>query len=63
MTRIPSATHSLARIVLPAFAATFVALSLAGCASPPPPQAVVYPDAPPRKPLDAKTQLESGRRY
>jgi hypothetical protein len=63
MTKIPSATNPFARILLPALAATFVALSLAGCASPPPPQAVVYPDAPPRKPLDAKTQLESGRRY
>ncbi|MBX9741807.1 MAG: YgdI/YgdR family lipoprotein [Beijerinckiaceae bacterium] len=51
------------KFILPALAATFLTLSLAGCASPPPQQAVLYPDAPPRKPLDAKTQLETGRRY
>lgn len=43
-----------------ALAATFLALTLAACASNPPP---VYPDPPPRKQADAKTQLESGRRY
>ena len=38
-----------------------LALSVAACASPPPPPAVdLYA---PRKPYDAKTQLESGRRY
>lgn len=47
-----------------ALAATILTLSVAGCASAPPPQqAVLYPDPPPRKPLDAKTQLETGRRY
>lgn len=48
----------------PALAAALLTLSIAGCATaPPPPQAVIYPDAPPRKQLDAKTQLETGRRY
>ncbi len=47
----------LARIVLAG-----LALSVAACASaPPPPQVVEY--AVPRKPYDAKTQLETGRRY
>jgi len=46
-----------------ALAATFLALSVAGCATPPPPAPIVYPDPPPKKPYDAKTQLESGRRY
>jgi hypothetical protein len=38
-----------------------LALSVAACASAPPPP----PDlgAPPRKAYDAKTQLETGRRY
>jgi hypothetical protein len=43
-----------------AIAATFLALSVAGCATTPP--TVSYPDAPPKKPYDAKTQLESGRK-
>jgi predicted small lipoprotein YifL len=43
-----------------ALAATFLALTLAGCAAKPP---IVYPDAPPKKQADAKTQLESGRTY
>ena len=43
-----------------ALAATFLALSVAGCATTPP--TVSYPDAPPKKPYDAKTQLESGRK-
>jgi hypothetical protein len=38
-------------------------LSAAACASPPPPPVAVDLSAPPRKPYDAKTQLESGRRY
>jgi len=38
-------------------------LSVAACASPPPPPVAVDLSAPPRKPYDAKTQLESGRRY
>ncbi|WP_174247472.1 hypothetical protein [Methylocapsa sp. S129] len=39
-----------------------LALSLAACAAaPPPPQADLNP--PPRKQLDAKTQLETGRTY
>jgi hypothetical protein len=45
-----------------AIAATFLALSVAGCATTPPP-VVAYPDAPPKKQLDAKTQLETGRKY
>jgi hypothetical protein len=45
-----------------ALAATMLALSVAGCATTPPP-VVAYPDPPPKKPYDAKTQLESGRRY
>ena len=39
-----------------------VLLALAGCASPPPPAPLDYPAAPPRKCIDAKTQLETGRR-
>ncbi len=45
-------------------AAVFVALMLAGCAAqaePPPPQYDLTP--PQKRPLDAKTQLETGRRY
>jgi hypothetical protein len=37
-----------------------VALSLAACAPPPPSADIV---APAKKPLDAKTQLETGRTY
>ncbi len=49
---------------MPAIRLTFaalVALSIAACATTPPPP----PDyAPPgKRPLDAKTQLETGRRY
>jgi hypothetical protein len=36
-----------------------LALSVAACASAPPPDL----GAPPRKAFDAKTQLETGRRY
>ncbi|HLJ69857.1 MAG TPA: hypothetical protein VKU03_00975 [Roseiarcus sp.] len=43
-----------------AFAA--LALSLAGCAPPPPPPSAQIV-APAKKPLDAKTQLETGRTY
>jgi len=41
------------------FAAILIALSLAACA------AQSQPDLtpPPKKPLDAKTQLETGRKY
>lgn len=45
-------------------AAFIAALSLAGCASnpePPPPANVDL--TPTKRPLDAKTQLETGRRY
>jgi hypothetical protein len=38
-----------------------LALSLAACAPPPPPVAQISP--PPKKPLDAKTQLETGKTY
>jgi hypothetical protein len=44
-----------------AIAASLLALSLAACATNPPPP--VYPDPPPKKQADAKTQLESGRKY
>ena len=41
--------------------AAFVASAIAACASAPPPP----PDYPPpgKRPYDAKTQLETGRRY
>lgn len=40
-----------------------LALTLAACANPPPPDAAALDlTPPPRKPYDAKTQLESGRR-
>ena len=40
-----------------------VLLALAGCASPPPPEPFEsYPKAPAKKCVDAKTQLETGRR-
>jgi hypothetical protein len=38
-----------------------VMLAVAGCASAPPPES--YPPPPPKKQLDAKTQLETGRKY
>jgi hypothetical protein len=44
-----------------ALAACLLALTLAACATNPPPP--VYPDPPPKKQADAKTQLESGRKY
>jgi hypothetical protein len=50
------------KILGAALAAAFLTLSVAGCATTPPP-VVAYPDPPPKKPYDAKTQLESGRRY
>lgn len=39
-----------------------IVVSIAGCAAPPPP-APDYPPPPPKKQLDAKTQLETGRKY
>jgi hypothetical protein len=44
------------------FAASLLALSLAACATTPA-APVAYPDPPPKKQADAKTQLESGRKY
>ncbi len=41
--------------------AVSLALAVAACATTPPPVADLTP--PPRKVYDAKTQLESGRRY
>ena len=41
--------------------ALLVALSLAACAAQPQPYVDIQP--PPKKQLDAKTQLESGRKY
>lgn len=38
-----------------------LALTLAACAAAPPPPPQVAP--PPKKPLDAKTQLETGHTY
>jgi hypothetical protein len=48
--------------LLRSFAALLLALSLAACAQA---QSQPQPDLtpPPKKPLDAKTQLETGRRY
>ncbi|WP_201281712.1 hypothetical protein [Methylosinus sp. Ce-a6] len=40
-------------------AAILLALSLAACAA----QSQPDPTPPPKKPLDAKTQLETGRKY
>jgi hypothetical protein len=45
-------------LILVAFAA-----SLAGCASQPAPTAQAELTPPPKKQLDAKTQLETGRKY
>lgn len=42
------------------FAAGFLALSIAACARPKPPEVDLTP--PPKKAYDAKTQLESGRK-
>jgi Flp pilus assembly protein TadD len=39
-----------------------LALSLAACAPPPPPPSADFA-APQKKPLDAKTQLETGKTY
>lgn len=44
-------------------AALVLALSLAGCASNPEPQPSNIDLTPQKRPLDAKTQLETGRRY
>jgi ABC-type uncharacterized transport system auxiliary subunit len=44
-------------------AALALALSLAGCASNPEPQPANIDLTPQKRPLDAKTQLETGRRY
>ena len=38
-------------------------LAIAGCSAPPPPPEASYPPPPPKKQLDAKTQLETGRKY
>jgi hypothetical protein len=46
-----------------AFAAA-IAMSIAACATtPPPPRADYYGPPPMKRPLDAKTQLETGRTY
>ena len=44
------------------FVAIGLALSIAACAAPPPPPSA-YVAPPPKKPLDAKTQLETGHTY
>ena len=44
-------------------AAFALALALAGCASNPEPQPANVELTPQKRPLDAKTQLEPGRRY
>ncbi|MDE2364400.1 MAG: hypothetical protein KGM42_17120 [Hyphomicrobiales bacterium] len=49
--------------MLCAIAPISLMLSLAGCAAPPPPEPAYYPPPPPKKQTDAKTQLESGRKY
>jgi hypothetical protein len=44
--------------------AALIALSIAACATTPPPPTAEYLGPPPgKRPLDAKTQLETGRRY
>jgi hypothetical protein len=43
--------------------AASIALSLAACATTPPPTAEYLVPSPGKRPLDAKTQLETGRRY
>ncbi len=48
----------MSRVFRPLIALS-LALAMAACAAPPPPQPDLTP--PPRKPFDAKTQLESGR--
>ena len=50
------------RFVNIAVLAAFVS-TLAACASTPAPQADAQSYAPPRQQLDAKTQLETGRKY
>lgn len=52
-------TENLMRSLRP-LAALLLALSLAACAAQ---QAQTDLTPPPKKPLDAKTQLETGRRY
>lgn len=48
--------------ILRSFAFVAIAFSLVACAaSPPPPVADITPPA--KKPLDAKTQLETGKTY
>ncbi|MCB8820980.1 hypothetical protein [Microvirga rosea] len=51
----------LMSIKLTRILAVGVTLAIAACATTPPP--VVDTNPPPRKAYDAKTQLESGRRY
>jgi hypothetical protein len=44
--------------------AALIVLSIAACATTPPPPTAEYLGPPPgKRPLDAKTQLETGRRY
>jgi hypothetical protein len=47
------------RILIPAG----MILAIAGCSAPPPPPEASYPPPPQKKQLDAKTQLETGRKY
>jgi hypothetical protein len=52
--------------MIPAIRLTFaalIALSIAACATTPPPSAEYLGPPPGKRPLDAKTQLETGRRY
>jgi predicted small lipoprotein YifL len=48
--------------ILSSFVLVTLAFSLAACAPPPPPPSADY-SAPPKKRLDAKTQLETGKTY
>ena len=48
--------------ILRSFAFVAIAFSVAACAAPPPPP-VAYIAPPAKKPLDAKTQLETGKTY
>ena len=43
--------------------AALIALSITACATTPPPSTEYLAPLPGKRPLDAKTQLETGRRY
>ena len=61
MSRVPFTREFLSRAA-PRLVAGALALAAAACASPPPSPAVDL-SPPPRRPYDAKTQLEAPPRY